>query len=89
MIKWAEALIQKLERVVYLDRYDLVERGWKVVGEDKKYVDFTKGKYTLKLENKRKIVSIRFNKAPRYFGIVETAKEFDRVINLLNKYYNK
>lgn len=89
LIKWAEGLINRLERIVYLDKYDLVERGWKVVDEDKRYTNFSKGKYTIKLENKRMIVSLRYNKAPRFFGVIETAKEFDRAMELINKYYKK
>ena len=83
--KWSS----KLEKAIKLDEYDLIERGWKRGESTGAWLNFTKAKYTLKLEPKRFIVSLKYNKAPRFYGIIETARGFDKMMELNNKYFKK
>ena len=85
LYKWAE----KLQKAVTLDEYDLIERGWKRGEKKGVWQKFSKGKYALNFNSSTFEVSIKHNKKPRYFGVVETAWDFDKELKKIEKRFKK
>lgn len=79
----------KIRKAIYLDQYDFINRGWKRTETKGSWITFTKGKYALKFDSKRYIVSLKYNKAPRFYGPIRFAHKFDEMITLNNLTYKK
>ena len=81
---------KKNEKERYLDQSDIEKLGFKETLTKGTLVYFKKGNMSLKWDFHvtHRIVTIKWGKSMRFFGIVETAKELENIINNINKYFN-
>ena len=75
----------------YLDEKDIVRHGFVESLRRSHFIYYKKGKMSLKWDFhvEHRIVTIKWGKALRFFGNIETKQEFDAVISKINKYFGK
>lgn len=75
----------------YLTQKDIVKLGFKETKQQGHLQYFKKGNMSLKWDFHitKRIITIKWGKSLRHFGIVETNKELKKIINNIDIYFNK
>ena len=84
--------LRKRKDIEYLKDTDIFELGFKEIGVGKNTImNFKKGNMTLKWDFHitKRIVTIKWGKSMRFFGVVETNKELEVIMKNINKYFGK
>lgn len=73
----------------YLDEKDILKHGFEETLRRNHFIYYRKGKMSLKWDFhvEHRIVTIKWGKALRFFGNVETPMEFDAIMAKINKYF--
>lgn len=75
----------------YLTKKDIKKLGFKETKQQGHMQYFKKGNMSLRWDFhvEHRIVTIKWGKSMRFFGIVETAEELETIVNNINKYFGK
>ena len=74
----------------YLTQKDIEKLGFKETKQQGHLQYFKNGNMSLKWDFHvtHRIVTIKWGKSMRFFGVIETAEELENVINKINKYFS-
>ena len=83
-------IFKRNKEVEYLEQKDIEKLGFKETLTKGHLAYLKKGNMFIKWDFHvtHRIVTIKWGKSMRFFGIVETAKELENIINNINKYFN-
>jgi len=87
--KLAMSIHNWAHNVIYLDRLDFIDLGFKIENEGKRYSTYSKGKYRVTFEPQKMFVSVKYGRMYRHSGVVETKDEFVNIMKRINKYFKK
>jgi hypothetical protein len=75
----------------YLNQTDIEKLGFKETLTKGHITNFKRGNMSLKWDFHvtKKIVTIKWGKAMRFFGVVETPEELKKIIKNIDKYFGK
>lgn len=81
---------KRSKEVKYLTEKEIKNLGFKETLHKSHFIYFKKGNMSLKWDFHvaHRMVTIKWGKSMRFFGIVETVKELETIINNINKYFN-
>ena len=73
----------------YLEEQDIRNHGFVETLKRSHFIYYKKGKMSLKWDFhvEHRIVTIKWGKALRFFGNVETKQEFDKIMKTITKYF--
>lgn len=86
---WFKKILKRKEKE-YLTEKDIIKLGFKDTLTKGHLMHFRKGNMSLKWDFHvaHRMVTVKWGKSMRFFGIVETAEELKSVVNNINKYFN-
>ncbi len=88
---WSWAIPAKKE-TKYLTREDIIKTGFKITVKEKGHIEyFKRGNMSLKWDFhvEHRIVTIKWGKSMRFFGVVETIDELKIIIKNIDKYFGR
>ena len=79
------------KEIEYLSQSDIEKLGFKETLTKDTLMHFKKSNMTLKWDFHvtKRIVTIKWGKSMRFFGIIETTKELETIMKNINKYFGK
>jgi hypothetical protein len=88
---WSWAFPSKdINKFKYLQNADIINLGFKETKNEGHIINFKRGNMSLKWDFHvaHRIITIKWGKSMRYFGIVETPRDLDIVLFNIEKYFS-